>query len=646
MSTTLPHAARRVLRFGPFEADLHTRELRKHGIRVKLAGMPFEVLAALLDRPGDLVTREELRRRLWPDDTFVDYENSVNSSVARLREALNDSAERPAYVETLPKRGYRFVAEVIDEHASALIPPLSVTPEPALDAVAVPPAVPAPLSRPSHRRQVAIGIGILLAVAGIFFFFFFRPTVLQPENASARRVMLTVLPFANLSGSQDYDFLGDGFTEELITQLARANPDRLGVIARTTAMSYQSGEKNVAQVGRELGVDYVLEGSVRERDGVLRVTAQLIRVSDQTHVWAETFDREMSNLLSVESDVSAAVSRQVHLLLGTPPPAATTNRTTHPDAYEAYLRARYHHAQATVTGLESAIQFYRRAIEIDPNYALAQAGLARAYIFGVRVQPRVALEEAHRAAQRALALDPELPEAQLAAAMARLYYEWDWNGAEQEFRRAIARDGGSADTHFYYSHFLAAVGRHDEAIAEARRAQQLDPHSLLIGHYVGRHYYTARQYDRALEELRRTLDLDPNYTWTHVFLFLTYEKLGRLDEALAHRQKYLTLIGRSAEEASGLARAYAQRGYNAVLEKWIEITLDYFTQTGHLTSAEVVHSYAAMGRHDVAFQWLDRAFADHTRDLIFLNVDPGFDPLRSDPRFRARVEEMRLTPSP
>jgi tetratricopeptide (TPR) repeat protein len=337
------------------------------------------------------------------------------------------------------------------------------------------------------------------------------------------------------------------------------------------------------------------------------------------------------------------VSRQVHLLLGTPPESLTPNRrTTHPEAYEAYLRARYHHAQATVAGLESAIRFYRRALELDPGYALAHAGLARAFIFGVRLQPRAALEQAHRAAQQALRLDPDLPEAQLALAMTKLYFEWDWPGAEQEFRRAIARDPGSADAHFYYSHYLAAVGRHDEAIAAARRAQQIDPHSPLIGHYVGRHYYMARRYDRAVDELRRTLDLDPNYTWTHVFLFLTYEKLGRLDEAVAHRQKYLTLIGRSPDEASDLARRYEQRGYAAVTEKWIEVTLDYFERAGHLTSAELVHGYAALDRRDEALRWLDRAFADHTRDLIFLGVDPGYDAVRDDPRFRARLREMRL----
>jgi TolB-like protein/DNA-binding winged helix-turn-helix (wHTH) protein/Tfp pilus assembly protein PilF len=642
MSTPAPEASRRVLRFGRFEANLRTRELRKHGTRVKLPAMPFEILAALIERPGDLVTREELRQRLWPQNTFVDYENSLNSSVARLREALSDSAERPIYIETLPKRGYRFVAEVTEEPISPLPlePPGTTVIEPSTDRPVIDAAPEPPVARSRRRLHVALACAVVLVAAAIAVL---RTNARGPESVAAGRVMLAVLPFANLSQSADQDYLSDGFTEELITQLARVTPEKLGVIARTTAMRYKGTPTDIAQVGRELHVDYVLEGSVRQGDGALRITAQLIRVADQTHVWAESFDREPRNLLEVERDVSEAVSRQVHLLVGaTTGEQAAISRPVHPDAYEAYLRARYHHAQATVPGLESAIQFYRRALEIDPAYARAHAGLARAYIFGVRMRPRAALEQAHAQAQKALSLDPELPEAQLARAMTTLYYEWDWTGAEREFKRAITRDNGNADAHFYYSHYLAAVGRHDEAIAEARRAQQLDPYSPLIAHYVGRHYYMARRYDRAIEELRRTLDLDPNYGWTHVFLFLTYEKLGKFEQALAHRQKYLTLIGRSPEEASELATRYATRGYAAVTEKWIDVTLDYFKRDGHLTSAEIVHGYAALERSDDALRWLDRAFADHTRDLIFLNVDPGYDALRDAPRFRMRLREMRL----
>lgn len=629
MSSNVHGATRRTLRFGPFLADLWTRELHKSGIKLKVHGMPFEVLASLLERPGDLVTREELQERLWPGGTFVDFENSLNSAVARLREALNDSAEHPQYIETLPKRGYRFMAAV-EETAKDSHPP---APE-----VAVAASTPAATSQ--RRTRVIAAVAALLIVIAVAAFVW--PSLRRPERAASQRVMLAVLPFENLSGAKDHDYLGDAFTEEMITQLARVNPERFGVIARTTSMKYKGRNKDVAQVGKELGVDYVLEGSVRREGNQLRITAQLIRVADQTHLWAESFDREAENLLRVQDDVSEAVSRQIHLLVGPARTAETRSQrhAPHPDAYEAYLRARYHHYQATVQGLESAIGFYRKAAEIDPNFALAYAGLARAYIFGVRIRPRDALEEAHRAALKALELDSELPEAQLALAMTNLYHKWDWAGAEREFRRAIERDPGSADAHFYYSHYLAAMGRHDEAIAEARRAQQLDPYSPLIAHYVGRHLYMARRYEQAVKELRKALELDPNYGWTHVFLFLTYEKLGQLDEAVKHRQKYMTLIGRPVEDATDLGRRYAAGGYPAVVERGIAVTLQYFKANGHLTSTDIVHSCSYLGRKDEAFRWLDQAFTDHTRDLIFLNVEPGFDPLHSDPRFQARLRQM------
>lgn len=635
--------ARRLARFGPFALDLHTKELRRQGVRLRLHGMPVEVLAALVERPGDLVTRRELRERLWTEDTFLDYENSLNNAVARLREALGDAADRPTYIETLPKRGYRFIASVdLTPNANAPTAPTpgpdaAAAPVPGADVVPPSPASSSP-ARPFAPRRVAIAIGTVAVATACALAVL--PAV-RGTHATTSRVMLAVVPFDNLSGSADQDYLSDGFTEEIITQLARANTDRLGVIARTTSMRFK-GTKDVAQIGRELGVDFVLEGSVRQQDGALRITAQLIRVADQTHMWAETFDRPSASLLQVERDVSAAVSRQVHLLVGPGPAAPPAPRPPHPDAYTAYLRARYHHAQATVQGLELAIQGYRDAVGLDPDYALAHAGLARAYIFGVRVRPIDALQQAHESATRALAIDPDLPEAQLAAAMTKLYYEWDWAGSEREFRRAIARDPGNADAHFYYSHLLAALGRHDEAIAAARRAQQIDPYSTLIGHYVGRHYFMARRYDEALAELTRTLELDPNYGWTHVFLFLTYEKLHRLDRALEHRQKYLTLIGRTPQEASELAARYAARGYAAVIETWIDITLGYFERIGHLTSAEIVHGYAALGRPATALDWLDRAVADRTRDLIYLAVDPGYDALRTEPRFRAHVARLGL----
>ncbi len=468
----------------------------------------------------------------------------------------------------------------------------------------------------------------------------------RPPAASApARASLIVLPFMNLSGSPGDDYLSDGFTEELITQLARMYPDQIAVLARTTSMKFKGTKKDIADVRRELAVDYVLEGSIRREAGQMRITAQLIRTSDQAHLWAETFSREVRDLLRIENEVSQAVARQVKLRVASGDPPRPVPRSIHPDAYDAYLRARYHHSQATVQGLEAAIAAYRKALELEPGFALAQAGLARAYIFGVRIRPRDALEQAHGAALKSMALDPELPEAHLALAMTRLYWAWDWAGAESAFQRALALDPGSADAHFYYSHYLAAVGRHDEAIAAARRAQSLDPHSTLIAHYIGRHYLMARRYDEAVRELQRALELDPNYGWTHVFLFRALEEMGRFDQALVHRKTYLGLIGRPAEEATELERRFHARGYPAVLEKWLDISRDYFRKNGHLTSSEVAQTYARLNRKEDAFRWLHQALTDHTRDLIYLDADPGFAPLRGDPRFAAARQRMKLPPA-
>jgi TolB-like protein/Flp pilus assembly protein TadD len=501
-----------------------------------------------------------------------------------------------------------------------------------------PPAQPAPGAVNSPRPLWLAGAAAAaLLLAPVFWGWRFAQPVTAPAPG---RVSLIVLPFVNLSGVPNDDYLSDGFTEELITQLARMYPDQIAVLARTTSMKFKGAKIDVAGVRRELGVDYVLEGSIRRDGGQLRITAQLIRSSDQTHLWAETYAREMKDLLNLESEVSQSVARQVRLRVSPGEPLLPAPRSIHPDAYDAYLRARYHHSQATVQGLEAAIAGYRKALELEPRFALAQAGLARAYIFGVRIRPRDALEQAHAAAVKALSLDPKLPEAQLALAMTRLYWAWDWADAEVAFQRALTLDPGNADAHFYYSHYLAAVGRHDEAIAAARRAQSLDPHSTLIAHYVGRHYLMAGRFDEAVRELLKALELDPNYGWTHVFLFRAYEEMGRFSDAVVHRKKYLALIGRSPEEAAELGRRFEASGYDAVLEKWLGVSLEYFQKSGHLTSSEAAQTYARLGRKEEAFRWLDQALQDHTRDLIYLKVDPGFAPLRADSRFAAALQRM------
>jgi tetratricopeptide (TPR) repeat protein len=359
----------------------------------------------------------------------------------------------------------------------------------------------------------------------------------------------------------------------MITQLARQAPSSLGVIARTTAMKYKGSKQSVREIGRDLGVDYVVEGSVRRVGRQLRVTAQLIETRNQSHLWAQSYDRQFAGLLELEKELGQMIARQVTVAVA---PAVTSSGTAsaaakspaNAEAYDAYLKARYYHGQASVRSVNQAVDFYRQAIEKDPNYALAHAGLARAYIFATRIRPRDALFQASASAQKAVELNSALPEARLALAMTKLYNDRDFSGAEREFQRAVEIDPGNAEVHFYYAHFLAAMGRAEDSIAAAQRAQALDPFSPLIGHYIGRLYHFARRYDEAIHEYQKTIELDPNYAWAHFFLALSYERQGKFEDGLRERQKYWSLVGVKSDEINGLAEEY-KWGFRAdEMRKW------------------------------------------------------------------------------
>lgn len=443
--------------------------------------------------------------------------------------------------------------------------------------------------------------------------------------------VLAVLPFDNLSGDPQQDYLSDGFTEELITQLARVDPYRLRVIARTTVMKYKGAKKDVAEIAKAIGAHYVLEGSVRQAGSQLRITAQLIRASDQTHLWAESYDREISDLLAVQTNVGQAVAGHIASLTGSR--AAKPATPVRPEAYEAYLRARYHHSQGTVAGLEAAIENYKKAVAADPDYALAHAGLARAYVFGIGTRPADAMKQAATSANEALRLQPDLPEALLASALVKLYGEHNWQAARDEFDRLLALDRGNADAHFYYSHYLSSVGLFDRAIYHARVAQEIDPFSPLIGHYVGRHMMFARLYPQAIEEFNKTLALEPGYPWALLFTAIAKEQMGRAEEAVEARQRYWSAMNVDAEKVAQLKEAFAKSGQKGVWQMWAEWTEGFQRKSGYVTSSELAILHAQLGNSDEAFRWLDRAIEDRTRDLIYLKVDPSYDPLRKDPRF-------------
>ena len=589
-----------LLRFGLFEMNLRTGELRKSGTLVKLQQQPFRVLALLAAQPGELVTREEIRNQIWGEETFVDFEQGLNFCIKRVRAALGDQADTPRYVETLPRRGYRFIAPVEEVGAGP----------PARREVGESPSAAAPRSRrpaiPNSRRLGLTALSLVIAIAAFVFF--------GRERAPARavrpgRVKLAVLPFQNLSADPEQDYFSEGLTEEMIAQLGRLLPERLAVIARTSAMKYKDPSRDIAAIGRDLGVEYVVEGSVRHAAGRVRITAKLIQASDQTQLWAETYERDLQDMLALQSEVSRAVAAGIQLTL-TPQAEARLARggRLDPEAYELYLRGRFLWNRRDAPGLRGAVEYFERAIERRPDYALAHVGIADAFIVlgdQGNVPSTVALPKARSAALRALELDPGLAEAQASLAMVRGIYDWDWDGAERGFRRAIELNPSYATAHHWYAHLLRALGRFDEAVAETRRAQELDPLSLIINSNVGSALFYAGRHQEAAAQYRKTLEMNPSWAPAHWGLGRSLLKLGRRAEAVAAHEKAVTLSRRDAGYVCTLANALALSGSrDAALPLLAE--MEARAKEQYVSPYDLALIYAGLGDEPRAFAALER----------------------------------------
>lgn len=565
-----------ILRFGAFELDLRAGELRKRGLRIKLQEKPLQILALLLEHPGEVVTREQLRQHLWAAATFVDFDHSVNSAVNKLREALGDSAENPRFIETLPRHGYRFIATL---------------PEPS------------------------------------------RENTAQPKTPP-EKVRLAVLPLENLSGDPAQEPFVDGMTEELITQLASLHPARLGVIARTSIMRYKQTRKSIDEIGRELAVEYVVEGSVRRADGRVRISAQLIQVSDQTHIWAQSYEHELAGILVIQAEVARSIASQIQIELS---PAqrrrAAGGPPARPETYELYLKGRYYLNRANPHDHEKALEYFHQAVNEDPQYAAAYAGIADTYVFfGFhRGLPGEWAVQARNAATKALELDPDLAGAHISLAIIKTLRDWDWSGAEAECWRAIDLDPGASEPHRTYGFLLSLLGRHAQAIAEARQGRELDPLSPGANYYLASVLYAARRYDEAIAQLRKVLELDPNFFAAHVGLGHLYAAQARYGEALAEfahageRPEFMAwvhaLAGRKAEAREFLARALETAGTSRVISSVV---------------------YALLGEKDKAYECLEQAYAQRDSIIIFSRTLPPFDPLRSDPRFQHLLRRMKF----
>lgn len=624
----------RIVRFGLFEARLDAGELLKNGSRVKVQERPFQILTILLERPGEIVTRDEFRNRLWPADTFVDFDHSLNASITKLRQALGDDADNPRFLATEGRRGYRFIA------------PVAVQPHPAVESTAVA-EQPAPsTARPESSRRApilaALAVIVLALAAGSAALRYTGQRVQTPPA----RVMLAVLPFENLTGEPEQDYFSDGLTEELITQLGRLRPDRLGVIARTSVMGYKHRDARMDQIGRELSVQYVLEGGVRRTTDRLRITAQLISVADQTHLWAQEYDLKPHDVLTVQDEVAVAVAREIQVQLSPGQQAdLSRGRTLNPAAYEAYLKGRYFWNRRTSDALKKSADYFDAAIASDPRFAQAYAGLADAYVllggYGV-IPQKDAMPRAKAAAQQALAIDDGLAEAYATLGLIVEQYEWNWPEVERDYKRAIDLNPNYAVAHHYYADgYLAAVGRREEAIVELRKARELDPLSPVIASDLGRHLGQAHRYGEAIDQFHKVLEVDPDFALAHDYLSQLYEEEGLFAEAIAEIEKIRT-PDRAPYVLAQLASVDVQAGRKADALR----VLDELQQASRQTYVDpwaIAYVYAALGETDSTFLWLDKAYELKSPGLLGLKGDRHWDKFRDDPRFQRLLRRIGLS---
>ena len=587
-----------VRRFGTFEVDLRARELRKGGIRIRLQDQPFEILVMMLERPGDIVTREELRERLWPAGTFVDFEHSLNAAIKRLRAALGDTADNPRFVETLHRRGYRFIAAV----------------------------------EPTDRQPSARTLRVV------------RPIGVSPAQDAAV-VRLVVLPFANLSNDPSQEYFSDGLTEEMITQIGRLCPGRLGVIARTSSMLFKRSTKSASEIGRELAADYLLEGSVRREGDRIRITAQLIETRTEVHLWAQTYDRSVGETLIMQADVSAHIARSLAMEL-VPDQVDVLGRSTprRTEAYQAYLKGRYHWNRGSVEGVRAALGYYERALELDRDFAAAHSAMARARIALANHagEPgRPSLEQARASALRSLELDPGISDAHLALAEVRRTLEWDWRLAEHEYRTAIALSPSCEAAHRFFAQFLAAMSRFAEAKAEADRACDYDPFCLVVTTGAAWVRYAAGEFGVAIDRSRHVLDMDAGYVPARRVLGAALLAAGKPDEAVSELTTAAGPNGDDRISSAWLAHAMALTGARDEARA-IVARLEAAAREEYVSSYHLAIARAGLGDRDAAFGLLENACSERDSSVINLAIEPRFELLRRDPRYTALLRRLQL----
>jgi TolB-like protein/DNA-binding winged helix-turn-helix (wHTH) protein/Tfp pilus assembly protein PilF len=627
------HSQQRLIRFGGFQLDLQTGELCKNGTKNRLQGQPLQLLELLLEHSGQLVTRQQIQQRLWPDGVVVEYEHSVNAAVKRLRAALNDSADEPRYIETMARRGYRFIAPVNDSAA-----------EPARERPVLVPGESQSQGGGVFRvRRLWLFAAATGCLFGITFLGWWQFRSLPPSSAVPAVRSLAVLPLENLSGDPSQQYLADGMTEELIGRLSMIHG--LRVISRTSVMQFRNTRLSVPAIAKTLGVDAIVEGSVMREGTRIRVHAQLIRGATDQHFWSESYDRELGDALALESEVARAIAGKVEVTVsGVERDRLVAARRVSPEVYENYLKGQSESYNRD--GMEKAISYFEEAIKKDPTFAPAYVGLAIAYgelgTPGIgaappgEVRPKVL-----SAARKALELDPAL--ADVHALLGNVYQEqWQWSAAEHEYKLALELNPNSVGAQVAFAGWLLSQGRTEEAQAWCRRARELDPFS--VGSSIGWILFHSRQYNEAIRELRSAVAVHHDDASTYWFLGFALIANGQPDEAIPVLEKGVVLSNRSPGVIGVLVRAYAHAGRRAEAMRLLD-ELKSRQQTGYVPAAAFVNAYLGLGDNEQALAWLERAYREQSPILQYLKVHPYFDPVRNDARFVDFVHRVGLDKS-
>ena len=574
-----------------------------------------------MERPGELVTREEIREKLWPGEKFADLNHRLNIAINKIRQALHDASDVPRFVETVPLRGYRFIAPVESVGQAE------------------------GRSRPTLPLRVKVGVGAFLfaILAGYFVLKSFQGT----DEVLPTQVRIAVLPFDNFTGDPEQEYFSDGFTEEVTAELGKLNPERLGVIARTSVMPYKGTQKGVEQIGRELQVDYVLEGSVRREDERMRITTQFIDVGDETHLWSEVFEGERQNMLALQRTVARRVANSLAIEGLSSSPAGPSEPYTDPAAYEAYLKGRYFRARHSEESFRTSIRYFQEAIEIDTNYASAHAGLASCYCLlaghGLEIlPPSDAMPRARVAAMKALELDDTQAEAHAVLGMVALKYDWDFSAADRAFRKAIDLNPSLSTGRQWYSIFLEAMGRFEEAVIQAEMGRDLDPLSLQANVNLGLQLLHAGRSQEALRWIEEALEFDNDFWGAHWALGNYYREQGSYREAIDEFRQAVALSDGNTVSLASLGYAHALSGQRSEALEVVS-RLEELEKRRYVSPALIGYIYAGLDETDLAFERLEEAFPQHSRYLAWLKVAPEYEKLRSDPRYQQMLARIGLS---